>query len=1250
MATRKFWNGIRNPFKDTSQTTDAMHLRTRMQKSIALWVKTREAADLDAAISFAEQAVEAVPEGNSARVAYLKDLWTGLNTRFQIRQQIADLNKAIVCMEEALISLQPTDIQRRDCLMELGTGYFARYQRNQNLADLDNAIEHGEKVLATTLQEDAAYLLQLSSLVVRLKERHHRLGELGDLDKALTYAHSILHATPDAAPSLLDHIMVCYVGRYQYTGNEDDLNEAVLMGQKIEQNMRENDPCVPDYLTNIGNVHHVLFLRTDDLHHLTQAIDYAEQALKLSNKDNKNYSLHVGSLGGIYFDLFERSGRLEDLEKAIDYDKKAVESNINGLKGLIPYLNLGVALHRLFEVTGQEKYLDEAFSCVELAESSPTNNYSYSAMSLYYLGIMFLRRFNQRGLAADIKMAEHYTTQSLNALPDAHHDRMGCLATLGSIHRSRFHSTGDMSELDEAITYGVKAIDMIKTGHYTLSIANSSMNLAVSLIDRYYQTSHVTDLEQVIRYSKAAVDASPKNSPARGEYLACLSAGLRNRFSRTQKIDNLDCAIEHGEEAIHVLLQHHVHRPMCLHVLALNYQTRFQISRNASDFDRAVQCLEEALTNTPEDHFECVRYLNSLGSIYKTRYGETRRLGDLDESIKYARQAVDFSPKDHPDRVKYLINLGNHLFLRSGPHSVHKNQDFWDATKSYQDAISIDQGLPIERFTAGYCAVRNLAMVDDMTSASEVLGQALALVRMIVSPTNSRSDMQYLLPKLRGLGLLAASILCRLGKPALDSLHAREQCTNIIASHTINGRPDTAILRTNYPDLWSRYSELQASISGISLKSSSFYSGQTAHRNFTDTVSRLQQLYGDLNKTRDEIRTKIGLEMFLLSPTEKDIRDMAKYGSIVYLNISPISSEAFLITTKGTRVLNLPDLDEDNAVILSRQFSRGRKSFWRDASWEDEDEDENEDLYFNVSENLEDLWRAAVKPILRELGVLEEGSNLKDATKLARIWWVGGGKFGLPPLHAAGDHSPGSIDNTISHVISSYSPSLNALQFIQQPPVSIDKDHQDILLVSMPTTPGYDDLNADIEVNAIEKHASSWTSVTKLEYPSKLEVLSALKSCTIAHFACHGSADATNPAENALLLGRKGTENGRYEVDRLTVEDLDNASSNCAQVVYLSACSTAENKVQDLRDENIHLASAFQLYGFRHVICTLCSVDDNASVEIAKAFYESLKSGDATDGNRIIATALHNAVLRYRNTGENWESILNWAPFIHLGC
>ena len=152
--------------------------------------------------------------------------------------------------------------------------------------------------------------------------------------------------------------------------------------------------------------------------------------------------------------------------------------------------------------------------------------------------------------------------------------------------------------------------------------------------------------------------------------------------------------------------------------------------------------------------------------------------------------------------------------------------------------------------------------------------------------------------------------------------------------------------------------------------------------------------------------------------------------------------------------------------------------------------------------------------------------------------------------------------------------------------------------------------------------------------------MNALESCNIAHFACHAEADRFLGYRSSLLLGRDVLE-------KLTLEDMDAISHGQAQIAYLSACATAG--FQNQPDESIHLASAFQLAGFPHVIGTLWGADDDAAVEIASNFYQGLNLFDR-GGRGLVAEALHYAVVRYRNEQDNGLAVMKWAPFVHIGC
>ncbi|KAI9897347.1 hypothetical protein N3K66_007203 [Trichothecium roseum] len=118
--------------------------------------------------------------------------------------------------------------------------------------------------------------------------------------------------------------------------------------------------------------------------------------------------------------------------------------------------------------------------------------------------------------------------------------------------------------------------------------------------------------------------------------------------------------------------------------------------------------------------------------------------------------------------------------------------------------------------------------------------------------------------------------------------------------------------------------------------------------------------------------------------------------------------------------------------------------------------------------------------------------------------------------------------------------------------------------------------------------------------------------CTIFHFAGHGELDPADASRSKLLLDD-------WERDALTVGDLRDSrlQEHPPFLAYLSACSTGANKATNLLDECIHLANAFQLAGFRHVIGTLWKVSDRHCVNVARTVYQTL----AEEGMKLSVAA-----------------------------
>lgn len=82
-------------------------------------------------------------------------------------------------------------------------------------------------------------------------------------------------------------------------------------------------------------------------------------------------------------------------------------------------------------------------------------------------------------------------------------------------------------------------------------------------------------------------------------------------------------------------------------------------------------------------------------------------------------------------------------------------------------------------------------------------------------------------------------------------------------------------------------------------------------------------------------------------------------------------------------------------------------------------------------------------------------------------------------------------------------------------------------------------------------------------------------------------------------------------------------------LAYLSACGTGRITYERYLDENVHLISACQLAGFRHVIGTLWEVNDEVCVDVAKSIYEGMMRGDKADES--VCRGLHKATRELRD-------------------
>ncbi len=142
------------------------------------------------------------------------------------------------------------------------------------------------------------------------------------------------------------------------------------------------------------------------------------------------------------------------------------------------------------------------------------------------------------------------------------------------------------------------------------------------------------------------------------------------------------------------------------------------------------------------------------------------------------------------------------------------------------------------------------------------------------------------------------------------------------------------------------------------------------------------------------------------------------------------------------------------------------------------------------------------------------------------------------------------------------------------------------------------------------------------------------------HFATHGVVDEENPLRSGVILSLEGNEK---EDGVLQVSEIMRLKLN-ADLVTLSACRTGMGKVVN-GEGVLGLTRAFIYAGTRSVVASLWNVNDTATAELMKEFYQNLKRGMSKD------EALRQAKLRLlRGKQQTWHHPYFWASFVLVGA
>jgi len=144
----------------------------------------------------------------------------------------------------------------------------------------------------------------------------------------------------------------------------------------------------------------------------------------------------------------------------------------------------------------------------------------------------------------------------------------------------------------------------------------------------------------------------------------------------------------------------------------------------------------------------------------------------------------------------------------------------------------------------------------------------------------------------------------------------------------------------------------------------------------------------------------------------------------------------------------------------------------------------------------------------------------------------------------------------------------------------------------------------------------------------------------IVHFATHGFFNSEHPELSGIVLSMVKPDGSKTD-GFMPLQDICRLNLS-AQLVVLSACETGLGK--DIKGEGLmSLTRGFMYAGSRTVVTSLWKVDDRATAELMKEFYQSMLQDGLTP-----AAALRLAKQRIRHQ-KAWSAPYFWAGFVLQG-
>lgn len=1197
-------------------------------------------------------------------------------------------------------------------LTNLARCHFLLYKATGDSSDLEKAIERAHSAIEASPKD--AFILPMCHVTLSdaLSASFTTRGGIKkhDLEEALDHARLAVDAAyraneyiHEARSTLASRLAQCF----EFLTKDDKLmEEAIRIRKDLVETVPKDGTLYGAVLLDLAADYQDQYQRYGNLQDLDVARKYFQRGLAVFPPGHRLHGIAVRQYASMESVYADETGHGEWLGATLEMLVKTEESTKSQEDLAMLHFQKSRLYASNYNIWSDSTDLEESIIAAEAALATMPGASGLLPVMLCRISEALSVRATLEYSESDINAAVKYAMEALEAAGDNTAQQSLALTTIGNQLSKKFDIVGGVKNLEQALTYRRRALDMLPLDH--MNRPNRLRMVAISLSAHFEQYGSIQFLDESIQLDRQASEGLPDGSPYRRMVLNGLSNTLAQRYRLTGNSRDLDEAIIASRDAVKGMSEGQVGHAAYLNGLSNRLATKFGQTRDRTYLDDAIDAVTRAVDSTKDESADQYIYLNTLSNAIFERYRAYEDQADLEKSIEICRQClalpensppwitayhnlgvrlqfgfqdstdpaekrkyieealaiaekiVAMTPKNHPSRPGYLRHLAIRQLYFGMTMDGHSDEEIIAqmllSASTSESAFNQTYDTPLARIdnanTAGYLYMAG----KDWVSGARVLTQAVTLFHRVSPLSLDDNDRQRQLRGLSGNSALACS--CHLALENTEkALEILESGRGIMANVSMGFHADLSNVRDADALLHDKYVALRNKLSQPLPEND----GNSSHG--MDAVAVRNNEVADFEALEEQIRNLKGLETFNRGLSAAEMMKLASSGPIVAFCTVDQRCDAIIVTADKIEHLPLPDLRNADIkarvslIVGSDRLSKAPNSKRAVANKK-------------MRALLTWLWDMAVRPVLEHLGLL--GAEMLPFDKKTRLCWVTSGPLGLLPLHAAGKGEKTPGQNAYARVLSSYISSFSSLAFARRCQAKVDTSSPDMALITMPETPGgLNSLATEPEANAI-KEAFAQTPTAQLEYfcqPTAEQVYKHISTSNVdmLHLACHAEPNLDDPSNTALLFG---SDPSAPEPDVLPVSRLRRLHTAVQhnrrplRLAYLSACCTAQQYDLRLIDENIHLASAFQLCGFPAVVGTLWEADDGAAVVIAKAFYEELFRLDrgcgegSSDVERQsgyhVARALDYAVDVWRKRkvgrGSAAADVLAWANFVYIGA